>query len=532
MDQQLSSIDKQKIISWAEYNKNIAASTPVDKEEKSDAKRRRIKRLEEDPEEWYKYYFPKYTSKTNGQPIPPAPFHIAASKRIIDNPEWYEVIMWSRELAKSTRTMMTTFYLTLVGHLVKNEAVPEKGKAKPPEFIRQRKRNVLLVSSSFDNAKRLILPYRANLESNQRIINDYGIQQNTGDWTDGEFITKTGIAFRALGSGQPPRGSRNEEIRPDILLVDDIDTDEDCRNPTIIKDRWNWIDEALISTRSISCDTTIIFCGNKIALDCCVVRACAFADHVDTVNIRDEDGKSTWPQKNSEARIDRVLSQKSYFAIQKEYYNNPLIEGSVFTEMAYKPVRPLKEYSYLVCYTDPSYKEAKNNDCKATVLVGKWKDEFHVIKAFDTQAGTAAMVDWHYQIMELVGTCACYYFMEQVFLQDMFFAEFNKESRKRGKAVPIAGDQRPKPDKFVRIESLLEPLNRNGKLYLNEAEKSNLHMKNLYDQFIAFGPKTRAHDDGPDAVEGAIWMINNKEAIRGTSGVKMVKHRRNPNKTF
>jgi len=532
MNTTLSSIDKRKVETWEQYTKNIAASTPVDLSETSKDKRARISRLEADPEKWYKYYFPKYTSKPNGQPIPPAPFHIAASKRIIDNPEWYEVIMWSRELAKSTRTMMTTFYITLVGHLVHNEAIPKDAKQKLPPFVRQRKRNVLLVSNSSENAQRLLLPYKANMESNERIKNDYGIQENSGDWTDKEFITRSGIAFRALGAGQSPRGSRNEEIRPDVLLVDDIDTDEDCRNQEIIKARWAWLDEALISTRSISQDTTIIFCGNKIALDCCVVRACGFADHVDVVNIRDKDGKSTWPQKNSEERIDRVLSQKSYFAVQKEYYNNPIYEGSVFKEMAYKPARQLKEYSLLVCYTDPSYKESKKNDFKATVLVGKWKDEFHVIKAFVEQTGTATMVDWHYQIMDFVGQHACYYFMELVFMQDIFYAEFNKESRKRGKAVPITGDQRSKPDKFVRIESLLEPLNRNGKLYLNEDERSNISMKNLYDQFIAFGPGGRAHDDGPDAVEGAIWMINNKEAIKATAMVKMVKHRRNPNKTF
>ena len=31
-----------------------------------------------------------------------------------------------------------------------------------------------------------------------------------------------------------PRGSRNEAIRPDVLLVDDFDTDEDTKNPDTI----------------------------------------------------------------------------------------------------------------------------------------------------------------------------------------------------------------------------------------------------------------------------------------------------------
>jgi len=48
-------------------------------------------------------------------------------------------------------------------------------------------------------------------------------------------------------------------------------------------------------------------------------------------------------------------------------------------------------------------------------------DEFHVIKAFCEQTSTANMIDWHYQIMELVGDSVCYYYMEQVFLQDIFY---------------------------------------------------------------------------------------------------------------
>jgi hypothetical protein len=515
----LRSIDKQKLLSWQEYTDNVRASTPVDLAENPKSKRERIARLEEDPEAWFEYYFPKYAFSK------PTAWHKAATHRVIKNPEWYEVRMWSRECAKSTRTMMEVLYITLVGH-----PAPPSAAKTPAKRIR--KRNVLLISNSLENAVRLLLPYKANLESNTRLINDYGKQEGIGNWGESEFITKSGIAFRAIGAGQSPRGSRNEEIRPDVILFDDLDTDEDCRNPEIIKKRWKWIEEAAMATRSISRATTIIFCGNRIALDCCVVRACSFADHVDTINIRDENGKSTWPEKNSEEHIDRVLSKLSSFAIQKEYYNNPLSEGTVFKVMAYKPAQPIREYSHLVCYTDPSYKNTEKSDTKATVLVGKWKDEFHVIKAFCAQATIAQMVDWHYQVMDIVGEATCYYYMEEVFMQDLFYAEFNKESIKRGRTVPITGDQRAKPEKFSRIEAMLEPLVRNGKFYLNEAEKNNPHMKTLEEQFISFAPGSRAHDDAPDACEGAVWEINNKEAIKATGYVKAIYRSRSKAKSF
>lgn len=92
-----------------------------------------------------------------------------------------------------------------------------------------RKKNVILTSNSKDNAMRLLAPYRANLEANGRIIAYYGKQEMPGSWTEDEFVTKGKVSFRALGAGQSPRGSRNEAIRPDLLLVDDFDTDEDTK---------------------------------------------------------------------------------------------------------------------------------------------------------------------------------------------------------------------------------------------------------------------------------------------------------------
>jgi predicted phage terminase large subunit-like protein len=482
--------------------KEINDLASIDSEEPEEERKERKKRLEADPEGWFKYYFPQYNKAR------PAHFHLLATERVLKNKEWYEVRLWSRELAKSTRTMMEAFYLMLVGHM--------PGAAKNEEE-RLKKRYLLFVSNSLDNATRLLSPYKANLQCNKRIIQDYGMQKNFGNWKMSEFTTLDGIGFRALGVGQSPRGSRNEEVRPDIILFDDVDTDTDCLNPEITDKKWRWIEEAAIGTRSISEPTTIIFCGNRISADCCIQRATILADVCTELNIRDSNGCSIWPEKNTEASIDRVLSQKSYAAAQKEYFNNPITEGAVFKEMAYKPAQQMNDYETLVCYTDPSYKNT--NDYKATVLVGKWKNEFHIIKCYLARATTAQMIVWHYDIMDLVGRNCCYYFMEQGFMQDVLVKEVGDAGKRTGRNIPIRGDDRKKPDKFMRIESLLEPLHRNGALYLNEAERYNPNMILLAEQFTAFAPGSRAHDDGPDALEGAIWRINDKLSRGGSGGI-------------
>ena len=487
--------DKQQLTDWREFAEGIRNSTPIDTTEKTIDKKRRIDKLEKDPEAWFKYYFPKYAS------APPAPFHIAAAKRVINNPEWYEVRNWSRELAKSTRTMMEIMYLTLTG----------------------KKQNVLLISNSLDNAARLLAPFKVNMEANNRIINDYGQQENIGSWTDSEFITKKGVAFRAIGAGQSPRGTRNEAIRPDVIVFDDLDTDEDTRNPDIIENRWNWVMEAVIPTRSVSNPLLVIWCGNIIAEDCCVVRAAEFADKQEIINIRDAAGHSTWPEKNKEEDIDRVLSLISYASTQKEYFNNPMSTGKTFAEMHWGECPPLKEMPFAVIYADPapSNKDkpgAKSHlaqSRKAVFIVARRKNTYYIYSGFLDVMGNDNFIRSLYACRDYVDrACPAYYYIENNTLQDPFYEQVllplvYQHGHEMGGVLGILPDTRKKPEKWPRIEATLEPLNRMSNLIMNIREKDNPHMKRLEAQFKA-AKATAKELDGPDAIEGAVYIINQK----------------------
>lgn len=509
----MKQIDRQALREWDELRDSILSSTTVDFNETAAEKLKRIAYLEAHPEEWFKYYFPAYATAE------PADFHKKATKRVLSNPEWYEVRAWSRELAKSTRTMMEVMYSTLT----------------------KKKRNVILTSDSADNAERLITPYKINLEANQRIINDYGIQENLGHWEAREFITRQGVAFRSLGAGQSPRGTRNEAIRPDVLLIDDFDTDEDCRNPEIIKKKWNWLEQALIPTRSISVPLLVIFCGNIIAKDCGITRAIKMADHSDIINIRDKNGVSSWPNKNTEAHIDRVLSKISWASAQKEYFNNPVSEGTTFKEVTWGKVPELKRFKFLVAYGDPapSNKEAKGKTgaCyKTVVLLGALEGKLYVITCFLQHVKNAEYVQWFYDIEQYVkGKTQVYNCIENNSLQDPFYEQvfkplFLEAGKKQGHYISITPDTRKKPDKFARIEGNLEPLNRQGRLILNEAEKDNPHMLRLEEQFKAIEPTLNALCDGPDAVEGGWYIINQKTFSSAPQSTVPYSALRNKNK--
>lgn len=493
--------DKKYLKLWQQYKENTSKATPVNLHETPAEKKTRMDYLEDNPLKWAQYYFPHYCTSAF------APFHLAFFKRILKNAEWYEVISWARELAKSVITMIVVLFLVLTG----------------------RKKNVLLVSNSESNAKRLLLPYKSELESNNRIINDYGDQQSLGNWEAGEFITKKGASFRALGAGQSPRGTRNDAARPDVVLVDDIDTDEECRNPQRIKDKMEWIEDALYPTRSTSNPLLWIACGNIIAKYSCITEMAKKADHHDIVNIRDKEGKSTWPAKNTESLIDRVLSKISWRAAQKEYFNNPINLGDTFKEITYGKCPPLKHCDQVEIYGDPSTSNkdrGKNKQAsyKSVGIIGRKGRKYYLYKVWLLQTSNAKFVHWLYEAYQYCkdkGVDTLRVSIENNSLQDPHYQQvllplIYQLASQYGFTLPVTEDKRKKPDKFFRIEGTLEPLNRLGNLIFNKAEKEDPHMIRMEDQMLSVSEKATVMD-GPDMLEGGVWKLQNRQMRKQTT---------------
>lgn len=483
--------DKRALAKWQAYCEDIANDVPVDVGMSVAEKQAKRKYLEAHPVEWIQFFLERYAGYEF------APFHLAFIERVIENDEWYEVLSWSRELAKSTLTMMVVMYLTLTG----------------------KKKNVILASATEDSAIKLLRPYMKEFECNGRIRAFYGEQPVLGQWKEKDFKCQCGASFMGIGAGNSPRGTRNGNVRPDVLLVDDFDTDEDCRNADTLQKKWDWWEKALYPTRSISEPTLVVFCGNIIAQDCCVKRAGACADHWDIVNIRDEHGKSTWPAKNTEAKIDRTLAQISTKAAQGEYFNNPIAEGKVFKNCYWGKVPPLHEFKYLMNYGDPSYsdRKASKSSMKALVLLGWLNNTLYVIKAYVEHCTNAEYIGQYFAMKNYVnGATNVYHYMENNKLQDPFYSQvfmplLRAQCAERNELLNIRGDERKKTDKATRIEANLEPLDREGRIIFNEEEQNNPWMKELREQFMLFDEQMKYCADGPDAVEGGYSLIADKQ---------------------
>lgn len=85
--------------------------------------------------------------------------------------------------------------------------------------------------------------------------------------------------------------------------------------------------------------------------------------------------------------------------------------------------------------------------------------------------------------------------------------DYVTESENRGYMLPIYEDKRSKPEKKGRIEGLAVYFERNL-IIINEKLKKSPDFQNFKDQLLGF---PNAHDDAPDALEGAIFKLRESQ---------------------
>jgi len=479
--------ERKKLILSADFRFKLSDTT--------DEKEDRIERARKDYDYFVRTYFPHLcTDSESGEIIPSAPFHIDAANYLKKHRNARCLFEWARGHAKSTHiSLITPLWL----------------------YIQEtRTINVmLLVSKSEDAADRLLSDLQCELEFNTLLKSDFNIEIDTSYWGIGEFRTKDGVLFISIGRGQSPRGIKNRGKRPDYVVVDDIDDDEIVRNDARIAQAFDWCMSALLGSMDMGRGRFVLV-GNRIGKNSILSK---FAERPEThhivVNVLDSSGKPSWEAKYNKEEILKLRTYMGERRFQKEYMNNPVNEGAVFMQkwIRFGKMLPLKDYKCLICYTDPSFKSSIANDYKATGLVGKTKDgHYHILKFYADQTSISNMVRWHYDIDSWIdGRVPVMYFMESNFVQDLLLDEFRKVGDINGHQIPIRGDKRKKEDKFSRIESM-QPLFERGLVILNEREKDSPGMLQLVEQLLMFEKGSRVHDDAPDALESAIWMLNRR----------------------
>lgn len=493
--------DKKLIQNFEELCDIIKGSTSIDLLESKAEKQARIKKLLSNYEAFCSYYFPEYCF------APAAKFHKNIQKDVVNKPNAIHLIQWSRGFAKSTHFgLFLPLFLKFNGKLT----------------------GMMVGSINETMAAEKLEDIRANLQINQRIINDFGEQVSYGSWEKGMFKTRDDVAFYGFGKDQSPRGTRFKWKRPNYGLIDDLNDTRQLKNLDQANADKKWVMGEMkpaLWTR----EWWLVIAQNKFH-DNTVTSLLEEDEEIKTilnrVNIRDTNSKSSWIENPdfSEEAI-KILEESEGAEFIRERMNTPFEEGSIFKAEWLQWVKPLNFTRYdgvLIHYLDPSYKSTDKSDYKGWVLVGKTGLEYHVLKAWGQKTDSKEMWEWAYEMDKWVGKdVVINHAMESNFIQEEIHAkELDRVAIEQGYFLRCHFDHRKKADKFERIQTM-QPLFKRGLIKFNENEKADVGMKLLRSQLLAIEKGSRINDDLPDALEGAIWMAdryNNRRADNTRSG--------------
>lgn len=479
--------NKQLIDKWLKQCEFIAKNAPKVKDKTSTT---RVKKSLSDFQYFVKTYFPHHCQGSKGF-IKLPKFHIDGVTNIMKHKKGEFLIELARGFSKSTvYSFFLPIWLALKGDVT----------------------NMILVSKSQDMATELLQRIQAEFESNELLINDFGDFISDGDWSKTKFVIRQGCCFNAKGRGASPRGTNWNAIRPNMIIMDDIDDDELSRSDKRVRQLLNWYKEALYNTVDISKPYRIVLCGNRFAPNMLLTH---FADMNPTyhlkVNALDDNGESTWPERITTEDIQYVRIKNGEISFKREYMNTPIYEGAIFKEewINFKQPFSLNEYELLLIYFDPSY--SATGDFKSIVTLGFKDKEYHVLDIFLRKCDMQQSIYYLYDLYEKYEDIRCNFIMmiESVFGQgEIFKLVIDQVGMSKNVRLPIIYDDSKKQNKVARIETLT-PYFSNNWLYFNEQKKGTNDYKVATEQVLSFC-KEVDHDDFLDSLESAMNNMNKR----------------------
>ena len=142
----------------------------------------------------------------------------------------------------------------------------------------------------------------------KRVFGDLG-PETAQRWTHTDIILANQTRIVAVGTGQRVRGFLQGDTRPNLIIVDDFESELNAYTPEARAKNRKWLTEAVIP--SLSDDGKIAMIGTVISEDCFLCWAKeSSAWNVLWFSIWNDDEKSIWPERFPK---ERILSIKEEF---------------------------------------------------------------------------------------------------------------------------------------------------------------------------------------------------------------------------
>ena len=401
----------------------------------------------------------------------------------------------------------------------------------------------IIISDSSEQAEGFLDNIRVEFEENTAILEDFGPLAGSV-WRSNVLVTKTNIKIEAIGSGKKIRGRKHRNWRPDLIILDDVETDENVRTPEQRKKLKDWFDKAV--SKCGDDYTDIVYIGTLLHYDSLLAKTLAnpaYRSIKYKAVIRFSQADDLWQQWETIftdlSNDDREADALAFFQAHKtamlegtqvlweeklSYYDLMVMrvsegEASFNSEEQNEPINPddclfMEEwFDYyneaevnfgdpafdFFGFIDPSLGKTKRSDFSAIVTLAKHKGSgyMYVVDADIERrhpdriiADVLAKERW---LRASFGHGYRKLGAETNQFQWFLKEELAKASAKAGLYLPIEEVQQTS-DKVMRVQTLQPDVK-------NKYIKFNRRHKRLLEQLTQF--PMGAHDDGPDALEGA-----------------------------
>lgn len=181
--------------------------------------------------------------------------------------------IWTKGVLKGQNPMKSAKIISSLKGSRQVIAAP-RGHAKSTNFtfkdtlhavLYQYKHYCILISDSSEQAEGFLEDIKTELEENGDIIQDFGSLKGDKAWRSGVILTKTNIKVEAIGSGKKIRGRKHRNWRPDLIVLDDIENDENVNTPEQRKKLKSWFEKAV--SKAGDTYTDIMYIGTVLHYD-------------------------------------------------------------------------------------------------------------------------------------------------------------------------------------------------------------------------------------------------------------------------
>jgi len=365
---------------------------------------------------------------------------------------------------------------------------------------------IILISEIEEHAADLLEFVKLEFEENERLRMDFGELLRPGQEKKDFIANETRL--KARGHRQRIRGLRYRQYRPDHVAVDDYEDEKSVRNPRIIRDKMNWLKRSVIG--ALGKGFSFVMVGQLLARKCVLAQMMAEEKDGEPVyisrvyRIYKDDGTPAWPEMWPVARIEHWRRIMGSTAFQAEMMQDPREEEGPFQVIYYYTVEELAGRNLeVVGFIDGSVGSGESNDFKAIVIVARDRatGDMFCLYAFIKRCSISRMVTGAYGAEEdykprIIG-------LETNSFQKLLLNDFDRGAEERGYHLPLK-EVVHTTNKESRIISGCESVVERGKL---KFRKGHSDQDLLVDQLQSLLSPT-VEDDGPDALEGAVSLLN------------------------